>query len=70
MMAPGRMVDTHLVQEVRYFAVYPDGRRVSVTEEAAIVYGAAWLRDDGVKVVTQIRTRSALVFDRGLEYAP
>lgn len=51
------MDEPHLaifVQQVRYFAIYPDGRTLEVRGEDARHYEDKWLRQDGVIVATQI----------------
>jgi hypothetical protein len=49
-----RAKGSYPVEQLSYFAVYPDGRRCSVTAADAQTFGARW-EEDGVKVVTECR---------------
>lgn len=42
------------VQDVRYYAVYPDGRRVRVDLEAIEWHGDVWILRDKVKLETEV----------------
>jgi hypothetical protein len=42
--------------EVKYYAVYPGGRRCSVTLEDAKKYGAAW-REEGIYFETDVEEK-------------
>lgn len=58
-----------IVREVTYWAEYPGGRRVSVTEEQATRNHERW-KQEGVRVVSVIRERFASVFDQLFQEYP
>lgn len=59
-MSP-RTRPTVAVASVRYFAVYPGGRRVSVTLESALLHGDRWAREEGVELLTVVTHEDAPV---------
>ena len=52
------------VVTVRYFAVYPNGRRCSVTPEQVVAYRAIWESDDQVVIETDVIRQLAPVFGK------
>ena len=58
-MTPSRLLN---VQRVHYYAVYPDGRRVSVTPEDIAEYGDTWQEKDGLQIETLVSWESVAIF--------
>lgn len=48
----------HAIRYATYWAVYPDGRRCSVTLEDAKAFGDVWEKEENVRVVTVMRDGS------------
>lgn len=50
------MDETNVIEAriVKYFAVYPGGRRCEVTQQQALDHADKWKNEDDVRVITRV----------------